>query len=198
MPRRKSPLNPGFSPEARRENLAKCNQRFYNGSPARQIMPGSSRSTTRLSSGLAIPATTGEPRFRHRSFRSISSTRNLALLIASLAAAIARGERPPSQSLKLRAANMAAAMTIACCFACFCRSSMLILRGGREVSQTKRETNSSTLRLWLLSWILRPAVVTIGAVGLSAHFAAGLGSNLSELPRIVPDGAPEGVGLRLA
>src|SRR5262245_32405090 len=56
MPRRKSPLNPGFSPEARRENLAKCKQIFYNGSSVRQIRPGGPGFRMRLSGGLAIPA----------------------------------------------------------------------------------------------------------------------------------------------
>src|SRR5262249_20916398 len=109
-----------------------------------------------------------EPPDRHRSFRSISSIRNLALLMASLAAAMARGERPPSQSLKLRAAKMAAAITIACVFACFCRSSMGILQGRTGGIAEKRDLDSSTLRLWLLSWILRPPVVTIGEVGAHA------------------------------
>jgi hypothetical protein len=34
-------------------------------------------------------------------------------------------------------------------------------RGGRELSQTKRDLDSNTLRLWLLSWILAQPVVTI-------------------------------------
>src|SRR5262249_5942331 len=116
----------------------------------------------------------GEPSGRHRSFRSISSTRNLALLIASLAAATARGERPPSQSLRLRAANMAAAIPIACCFACFCISCMEILRGRTGSVAGDRELDSSTLRLWLLSWILGRAVVTIGEPGSCAQDGAEL------------------------
>ena len=54
------------------------------------------------------------PAHRYRSLLSISCTKNFAFSMASAAAAIALGERPPSQSVNARAAKMAAATTIAC------------------------------------------------------------------------------------
>ena len=67
----------------------------------------------------------------------MTSTRNWAFEMASAAAAIARGERLPSQSARLRAAKMAAAITMAYLRSCLRCSSMEVLRRGREISRRK-------------------------------------------------------------